>query len=174
MWFKQICPNLMKGYSQTYICADYVWNQEEEYRILCFEVWKDKKAFKNISFLVQFSCVAYVRPWMSADISGTSWDQCRSMVQHSFTSMETRRLVRTDSPWQPPQLSHSSWIMILLFRFSWGEGEGAKLQGVWSFPPRCPEDITLAEFTYLVSITCMPDYSDQVFVAFMSHLLRTI
>ena len=43
---------------------------------------------------------------MSVDILGTSgWDQCRSMVQYSFTSTETRRLVR------PPPLSHSSWTM---------------------------------------------------------------
>ena len=32
---------------------------------------------------------------MSADILGTSWDQCRSMVQYSFTSTETRRQPRT-------------------------------------------------------------------------------
>ena len=48
---------------------------------------------------------------MSADILGTSWDQCRSMVQYSFTSTETRRLVRTDSPGRPPRLSYSSWTM---------------------------------------------------------------
>ena len=48
---------------------------------------------------------------MSVDILGTSWDQCRSMVQYSFTSTETRRLVRTDSPGQLPRLSHSSWTM---------------------------------------------------------------
>ena len=35
------------------------------------------------------------------------------MVQYSFTSTETRRLVRTDSPVRPPRLSHSSWTMIL-------------------------------------------------------------
>ena len=46
---------------------------------------------------------------MSADILGTSCDQCRSMVQYSFTSTETRRLVRTDSPGRPPRLSHSSF-----------------------------------------------------------------
>ena len=48
---------------------------------------------------------------MSVDILGTSWDQCRSMVQYSVTSTETRRLVRTDSPGRPPPLSHSSWTM---------------------------------------------------------------
>ena len=42
---------------------------------------------------------------------GTSWDQCRSMVQYSFTSTETIRLVRTDSPWRPHRLSHRSWTM---------------------------------------------------------------
>ena len=50
---------------------------------------------------------------MLVDILGTSWDQCRSMVQYSFTSTETRRLVRTDSPGRPPWLSHSSWTMTL-------------------------------------------------------------
>ena len=55
-------------------------------------------------------CVAKC-PQMSVDILGTSWDQCRSMVQYSFTSTETRRLVRTDSPGRPPRLSHSSWTM---------------------------------------------------------------
>ena len=49
---------------------------------------------------------------MSVDILGTSWDQCRSMVQYSFTSTETIRLVRTDSP--VPRLSPSSWTMSVL------------------------------------------------------------
>ena len=31
------------------------------------------------------------------------------MVQYSFTTTETRSLVRTDSPGRPPRLSHSSW-----------------------------------------------------------------
>ena len=44
-------------------------------------------------------------------ILGTSWDQCRSMVQYGFMSTETRRLVRMDSPGRPPRLSHSSWTM---------------------------------------------------------------
>ena len=48
---------------------------------------------------------------MSFDILGTSCDQCRSTVQYIFTSTETRRLVRTDSPGRPPRLSHSSWTM---------------------------------------------------------------
>jgi len=46
---------------------------------------------------------------MSVDVLGTSWDQCQSMVQYSFMSTETRRLVRTDNPGWPPRLSHSSW-----------------------------------------------------------------
>ena len=53
---------------------------------------------------------------MSADILGTSCDQSRSMVQYSFTSTETRRLVRTDSPGRPPRLSHSSWTMSCFVR----------------------------------------------------------
>ena len=48
---------------------------------------------------------------MSWDILGTSCDQCRSTMQKIFTSTETRRLVRTDSPGRPPRLSHSSWTM---------------------------------------------------------------
>ena len=66
---------------------------------------------------------------MSVDILGTSCDQCRSMVQYSFTSTETRRLVRTDSPGQPPQLSHSFLNYV--------------------------EDVPLVEFMYLV-FTRMP------------------
>ena len=34
------------------------------------------------------------------------------MVQYSFISTETRRLIRTDSPGRPPRLSHSSWTMM--------------------------------------------------------------
>ena len=52
---------------------------------------------------------------MSVDILGTSWDQCRSTVQEIFTSAETRRLVRTDSPGRPPRLSHISWTMHLSY-----------------------------------------------------------
>ena len=48
---------------------------------------------------------------MLVDILGTTWDQCQSMVQYSFTSTKTRRLVGTDSPGRPPRLSHSSWTM---------------------------------------------------------------
>ena len=48
---------------------------------------------------------------MSDDILGTCWDQCRSLVQYSFTSTETRRLVRTDRSLRPPRLSHISWTM---------------------------------------------------------------
>ena len=66
---------------------------------------------------------------MSADILGTSWDECWSMVQYSFTSTETSRLVRTDSPGRPLRISHSSWSMIVNtfqkvrnFRFSHGCG----------------------------------------------------
>ena len=56
---------------------------------------------------------------MSVDVFGTSYDQCRSMVQYSFTSTETRRLVRTDSPGRPPRLSHSSWTMSPERKPSW-------------------------------------------------------
>ena len=38
---KQIRPNLTKDYSQTYICADYVWNKEEKHGILCFEAGRE-------------------------------------------------------------------------------------------------------------------------------------
>ena len=39
------------------------------------------------------------------------------MAQYSFTSTETRRLVRTNSPGQPPGLSHSSWTMTRLWKY---------------------------------------------------------
>ena len=63
-----------------------------------------------IWLLVLPSCDAWC-PQMSVDILGTSWVQCVSTVQYSFTSTETRRLVRTDSPGRPPGLSHSSWTI---------------------------------------------------------------
>ena len=50
---------------------------------------------------------------MSADILGTGWDQCVSTVKSCFTSMETIRLVGTESPGQPPRLSHSSWAALI-------------------------------------------------------------
>ena len=92
---------------------------------------------------------------MSVDLLGTNWDQCRSMVQYSFTSTETRRLVRTDSPGRPPQstltqlLNHEHlftygpvWIYIGLQHFSHGfttffiqrtvpESEARSVHGGW-------------------------------------------
>ena len=50
-------------------------------------------------------------PRMSVDTLGTNCDQCRSMVQCCFTSTETVRLIRTESPRRPPRLSHSSWTL---------------------------------------------------------------
>ena len=51
-------------------------------------------------------------PRMSSDTLGTNCDHCRSMVQCcSFTSTETVRLIRTESPGRPLWLSHSSWTM---------------------------------------------------------------
>ena len=49
---------------------------------------------------------------MSVDILGTNCDQCRSMVQCCFTSAETVRLIRTESPGRPSRLSHSSWTLV--------------------------------------------------------------
>ena len=42
------------------------------------------------------------------DILRTNCDQCVCMVQCCFTSTETIRLIRTESPGRPPRLSHSS------------------------------------------------------------------
>ena len=53
---------------------------------------------------------------MSADILGTSWDQCVSMVQYCFMSTETIRLFRTERPGRPPWLSHSSWTLHIMCR----------------------------------------------------------
>ena len=54
---------------------------------------------------------------MPVDILGTNCDQCRSTVQLwcCFTSTETVRLVRTESPGRPPRLSHSSWTLRCLY-----------------------------------------------------------
>ena len=50
---------------------------------------------------------------MSVDILGTSWDQCQSMIQYSFTYTETRRLIRTNC--QDGLLdSHSSRTMLFI------------------------------------------------------------
>ena len=38
------------------------------------------------------------------------------MVQYCFMSTETIRLIRTESPGQPPWLSHSSWILHIMCR----------------------------------------------------------
>ena len=54
---------------------------------------------------------------MSVDILGRSWDQCINMVQYCFTSTETIRLVRTESPGRPPRLSHSFWALTRSFLF---------------------------------------------------------
>ena len=53
---------------------------------------------------------------MSVDTLGTNCDQCRSMVQCCFTSTETVRLIRTESPGRPPRLSHSSWTLMSMER----------------------------------------------------------
>ena len=59
--------------------------------------------------------LTYVCCLISSDVGwhilATRWDQCRSMVQYCFTSTETIRLVRTDSPGRPPRLSNSSWTL---------------------------------------------------------------
>ena len=52
-------------------------------------------------------------PRMSVVTLGTNCDQCRSMVQCCFTSTETVRLIRMESPGRPPQLSHSPWTLAL-------------------------------------------------------------
>ena len=51
-------------------------------------------------------------PRMSVDILGTNCDHCQSMVQCCFTSTETARLIKTESPGRPPRLSHSSSTLI--------------------------------------------------------------
>ena len=51
---------------------------------------------------------------MSSDVGWHIRDKLRPLPKHgqySFTSTETRRFVRTDSPGRPPRLSHSSWTM---------------------------------------------------------------
>ena len=40
--------NLTRGYSQTYICADNVWNKEEKYRILYFEAGSSRGTLQRM------------------------------------------------------------------------------------------------------------------------------
>ena len=75
---------------------------------------------------------------MSVDILGTSCDQCRSTVQCCFTSTETVRLIRTESPGRPPRLSHSSRTL--------------------------KEDVPLVEFMYLEFTRILDDSYRKVFV----------
>ena len=49
---------------------------------------------------------------MSVEILGTNCDQCWSTVRCCFTSTETVRLVRTESPGWPHQRSHGSWTLV--------------------------------------------------------------
>ena len=50
-------------------------------------------------------------PRKSVDTLGTNCNQCVSVVHCCFTSTETIRLVRTESPGRPLRLSHSSWAL---------------------------------------------------------------
>ena len=50
---------------------------------------------------------------MSDDRLGTSWGQCRCMVQYCFTSTETIRLVRTDSPGPTLRASFSGTFLLM-------------------------------------------------------------
>ena len=52
---------------------------------------------------------------MSVDILGTSCDQCRSMVQYSFTSTETRRFVRVRTAQNGHLDSHTAPELWVLF-----------------------------------------------------------
>ena len=64
---------------------------------------------------------------MSVDILETSCDQCRSMVQYSFTSTESRRLVRTDTSTLTQPLIFFDFFLIFYFiLFFW-----SRLFGDW-------------------------------------------
>ena len=71
-------------------------------------------------------------PWMLVDILGTNCDQCQSTVQYCFTSMETVRLVRMESPGRPPRFSHSSWTLTSEFQdkhtVEWFPRQGNRFQ----------------------------------------------
>ena len=71
-------------------------------------------------------------PRMLVDILGTNCDQCQSTVQYCFTSMETIRLIRMESPRWPPQFSHSSWTLTSEFQdkhtVGWFPRQGNRFQ----------------------------------------------
>ena len=65
MWFKQIRPNLTRGYTQTYICVDYVRNKEEKYRSLCFEAGSSSEGYASFKQVKSW-------PWHVAVITEVS------------------------------------------------------------------------------------------------------
>ena len=78
---------------------------------------KQNKAVHYTALLVRVVCWWWSRascPQMPVDILGTNCDQCLSTVRCCFTSTETVRLVRTESPGWPPRLSHSSWTLTVV------------------------------------------------------------
>ena len=85
-------------------------------RLLCFHIIFIVSTIILIDDEVELhhSCP---RNRMSVEILGTNCDQCWSMVQRWFTSTETVRLVRTESPGRLPRLSHSSWTLLSKPRF---------------------------------------------------------
>ena len=117
---------------------------------------------------------------MSADILGTSWDQCRSTVQYSFTSTETTRLVRTDSPGRPPRLSHISWTMIFLtsvlrvlfFSLSWGchyRRGGKQYSKHWRGGHQVLENFRLTALGHLVPCEQSNGRREAGWLAFLCH-----
>ena len=86
---------------------------QSSYRFLCAQVRQHRYILKEKDTPSPCCCCVASWPRMSADKFGTSWDQRVSMVQHCFTSTETVRLIRTESPGRPPRLSHSSWTLTL-------------------------------------------------------------
>ena len=89
-WFKQIHPNLMKGYSQMYICAYYVWKKEEKYRILCFEARSSRgtlqqrillyASFRAMWKLSCFHIILYFCHWKRYQHRSVSMSTCITCV----------------------------------------------------------------------------------------------
>ena len=64
-------------------------------------------ALSNAADEVELHVLGCLLTWLL----GANCDQCRRTVQYCFTSTETIRLVRSESPGRPSRLSHSSWTM---------------------------------------------------------------
>ena len=81
-----------------------------------------------------------------------------------FTSTETRRLIRTDSPGRPPRLSHSSWTMTVQHHAvqNFNQNTHSHAHSTFSFSVQLPALHTIHSTTVTLTVCCSvgtPSYS---------------